>query len=79
MANVIPLSNLALVGCFDGHGASVQNFRVWSRDLWYLILGYTPDSYAQTRGWFVTIFQNLVDVGENIWYLIQHLIVNPGR
>ena len=30
MANVIPLSELALVGRFGGHGILVQNFRVWN-------------------------------------------------
>ena len=79
MANVISLSYLALVNRLRACGVTLHNIRVWSRDLWYPILGYTPDSYAQTKGWFVTIFQNLVDVGENICYLIQHLIVNPGR
>ena len=53
--NDIPLSELAMwivsveeglrykILGFGGRGIMVQNFRVWSRDLWVLIIGYALD------------------------------------
>ena len=61
MADVIPLSDLALVGRFGGRGVSIQSFREWTKALWSPVLGYVLESYALTKGWFVSIFQNSVD------------------